>query len=291
MQAKHAKLAAVCSLVLVLVLLVGCKGTPEQPAEEAAEQAAVSVEKSVLDEIRERGKLRMAIYLSSGSPLQRPNETTAEAEGYLADVGRLMAEDLGVEAEFVDSEWKSIIPSLLSGKVDLIIAAASATPERALSVDFAGTIVYYNTGALIHKDGRIKTLEDLDQPGVKIAVNEGTTHHFYAMQKYPNAEIITTNGAVEARLEVQSQRADANFSDLNGIIEWTREYPETDILKDENGKVIIMRREPGSVAIRQGDPRFYKWLKNWTEWYWEQGILDAMYDKWMSPIFEGVPMP
>jgi len=239
----------------------------------------------VLEEVQKRGKIRMAIYLKSASPLQRANEQTGEAEGYFPDLGRLMAKDLGVKAEFVDTEWKAIIPALISGKVDMIISAPSATPERALSIDFPANVASYNVSVLIHKEGKVKQFSDLAKPGVKISVSQGSTQHFFAVQNFPKATIKPADGIMEARLEVASRRSDASIVDSYQAIKFMKEYSQTDVLRDENGKILVVSREPGSLAIRQGDPRFYNWLQNWTRWYREQGVLDAIYNKWMGPVF------
>jgi polar amino acid transport system substrate-binding protein len=240
---------------------------------------------SLLDEIQKRGSLKLAIYLKSSSPLQRANDKTGEPEGYFPDVGRLLAKDLGVKAEFVDTEWSAIIPALVSSKVDMIISAPSATPQRALSIDFPAMVIYYDVAVLVHKEGTIKKVADLAKPGMKISVNQGTAQHFFAMQNYTNATIKPADGIMETRLDVASKRSDAALVDSYQAITFMKEYPRTDVLRDDSGKILIVEREPGSLAIRQGDPRFFNWLRAWTEWYRAQGILDAMYNKWMGPVF------
>ena len=242
------------------------------------------VAENILDEIQSRGEIRMAIFLKSASPLQRANAQTGEAEGYFADLGRIIAKDLGVKPVFIDSEWKAIIPTLLSGKADMIVAAPSATPVRALSIDFPATTAYYDVSLLVHKDSPVKTLEDVSKSGVRISVMEGSTQHFYAMNSFPNAVIRATEGSMEARLEVASKRADVSFQDSYQSIKFSKEYPQTRVVRDNKGKIVVAQREPGSFAIRQGDPRFYKWLQNWTQWNREQGVLRALYNKWMGPV-------
>jgi hypothetical protein len=53
------------------------------------------------------------------------------------------------------------------------------------------------------------------------------------------------------------------------------------------GKIIVVSREPGSMSIRQGDTRCFRRLQTWQDWYSHQGLFEAMYQKWMGPIFEG----
>ena len=290
MRSKYAKLATVCSLLLVLVLLVGCAASDKEeatPTEQVAGVVGASAGASVLDEIRERGVIRMAIFATGDSPLQRTNAETSEIEGYFADLGNMLAKDLGVEPEWHNVEWKAIIPSLLSGKVDIIMAGPSATPERALSIDFAGTTIFYNTCAIVHKDGPIKTLEDIKKPGVRIAVLMGTTHHMLAMNEYPDAEIkITEAGGAGGSLDIATGKADVSFGNVYGIFRTQEEYPMLVPVRDENGDIAVMGRESGDLAIRQGDPRFYNWCQNWVKWYREQGILDALYYHWMGHMFE-----
>jgi len=275
-----------CCLILVSGMLVSCGTQSNAPATggEATVVPAVPAQKSVLDEIKERGKLRMAIYYKSGSPLQRINDA-GQGEGYFVDLGNLMAKDLGVEAEFVDvSEWASIIPTLLSGKVDIIISGVSATPERGLSIDFPGTIVYYDMSVLVRKDGKVKTVADLEQPGVIISVNQGSSQHFYVTGRYPNAVVKPVPGIQEARLEVASGKADACVLDSYQGALFIAEYPDTTLLRSEDGEIEILGRETGSPAIRQGDERWYRWLENWLRWYGNMGTFDSYYDKWIDPV-------
>ena len=113
MQAKYRNLSLMCSLVLALVLLLGCsaseKAAPEEakPEPAATEEVSLPTEESVLDEIRDRGVIRMAVFLRSGSPLERATDS-GEPEGYLIDVGYLLAKDLGVAVNTVKA-WLSVL--------------------------------------------------------------------------------------------------------------------------------------------------------------------------------------
>jgi hypothetical protein len=87
-------------------------------------------------------------------------------------------------------------------------------------------------------------------------------------------------------LDVASGKADVSFGNVFGIFATQKEFPMLVPVRDENGDIAIMGREAGDLAIRQGDPRFYKWCQNWVKWYREQGILDALYYNWMGYMFE-----
>ncbi len=102
-------------------------------------------------------------------------DTSGELVGFDVDVVQALGEKLGKKVEFVDMAFDGLIPSLLVGRIDLIAAGMSATPERAQRIAF--TKSYYSTFsayAVVSKadDDSIATVEDLK--GLTVAVQLGT---------------------------------------------------------------------------------------------------------------------
>ncbi len=102
-------------------------------------------------------------------------DPSGELVGFDVDVVRLLGEKLGKKVEFVDMAFDGLIPSLLVGRIDLIAAGMSATPERAQRIAF--TQSYYSTFsayAVVAKadDDSIASVEDLK--GLTVAVQLGT---------------------------------------------------------------------------------------------------------------------
>ena len=62
--------------------------------------------------------------------------------GFELDVGRQLAEDMGVEVEFIPTSWDGIIPALVSGNFDVIISGMTVTPKRNLTVNFSMPYAY-----------------------------------------------------------------------------------------------------------------------------------------------------
>ena len=60
--------------------------------------------------------------------------------GFELDVGRKLAEDMGVEVEFVPTSWDGIIPALVSGNFDVIISGMSVTAQRNLTINFTDAL-------------------------------------------------------------------------------------------------------------------------------------------------------
>ncbi len=239
-------------------------------------------EKSLLDEIRQRGVLRIPVEFT-GPPEEDgfPPEfyidpQTGEPAGIAPMMGRLMAENLGVKLECVDLPWPEHIPALLSGKVDLLPKHCN-TPERALQVEFAnGRFVAFRVTALLPKDSPITKKEELNQAGKVIVTWHGSSIREIIKREFPLA---TMKEFAQPWLEISEGRADAWLTDAVTTI-FLQKYPGLKFLRDEAGKLIIFSREYAQPAIRPGDPRFLNWLNNWYQYHEAQGAISYWCETW-----------
>src|SRR3954469_2833460 len=88
-----------------------------------------------IDAIKQRGTLRVGSWLQY-EPEMWKDLKTGEIKGFWMDMARKMAKDLGVEVQFIDSDWDGLIPGLQSGKFDVVLAQMAITSKRSLAVDF-----------------------------------------------------------------------------------------------------------------------------------------------------------
>ena len=88
---------------------------------------------SVIEEVQDRGTLRVGLGLFE--PWSACN-AAGELIGFEIDVATKVAEDMGVEVEFVRTNWSYIIPSLIAKEFDVIISGMTILPERNLKVNF-----------------------------------------------------------------------------------------------------------------------------------------------------------
>ncbi|MGB6837579.1 MAG: ABC transporter substrate-binding protein [Dehalococcoidia bacterium] len=107
------------------------------------------------------------------APMEFFEEGTENAMGLDIDLARAIAEELGVDAEFVNTGWDGIIPALEAGRFDVIMSSMTITEERQERIDF---IPYFTagTGILVEAGNPqdIQTLADLC--GKTVAVQVGT---------------------------------------------------------------------------------------------------------------------
>jgi ABC-type amino acid transport substrate-binding protein len=239
-------------------------------------------EKSLLDEIRERGVLRIAVEFNDPPEVDGfPPEfyldpKTGEPWGIAPIIGGMIARDLGVKLECVNLPWPEHIPALLSGKVDLLPKHTN-TPERALEMEFAqGALTAYRVTALIRADGAVSEKDDLNQPGRRISVWHGSSIREIIRKEFPRAEMKEFSSPSR---EVEEGRADACLTDSVTKIFMER-HPGLKFLRDREGKLVIFSREIVHPGIKPGDPRFLNWINNWLEYHWAQGTLGYWCEEW-----------
>ena len=146
----------------------------------------------VMDRILKRGELVVGI-TGTQPPL---NATTKDGKiiGFDADIAKLIAANMGVEAKFETMPFAKLLPALKDDKVDMILSSMTMTLERNLKVAFVGP--YYVSGkGILTKGQTISLLQDpagLNRPQFKIAALQNSTSKIFVEKSAPKAELVTT---------------------------------------------------------------------------------------------------
>ncbi|MHA1168823.1 MAG: transporter substrate-binding domain-containing protein [Candidatus Hodarchaeales archaeon] len=114
-------------------------------------------------------------------PFEEINATTNEAQGFDIDIAQIIADDIGVELEIVTSAWDPIIPNLQAEQFDMIISAMTITEAREVEVDFSRWYYQSYQAVLVPAANpkNIKSETDLNQTGLKVGLQLGTTSHLW----------------------------------------------------------------------------------------------------------------
>ncbi|MDD8021987.1 MAG: transporter substrate-binding domain-containing protein [Paracoccaceae bacterium] len=180
--------------------------------------AAQAQDQSVVDQIRDRGTLRIAGILNE-DPYFSKDPRSGEWRGFVVEMGKDMAATLGVELEVVESSWANSILDVQSGKVDLAFAL-TALPTRALSVSFSSP-TYYNSFVMISPKEELKgkTWSELNDPKYTVAVDMGSSQDLITQQYLPKANVLRFKTRDEAILALTTGKADAVINTvLNGMV-------------------------------------------------------------------------
>ncbi len=145
-------------------------------------------------------------------------DPSGEIVGFDIDITNALCEEMGKSCELLQTDWDGIIPALLEGKCDAIIASMSITEDRRKVIDFSGK--YQNTPAkFAAKEG--VDWEDTNDglSGIIVGVQRGTIHHDYMESVYPDVELKLYGTQDEAYLDLTAGRIDAILADSLAIEE------------------------------------------------------------------------
>ncbi len=127
-----------------------------------------------LTSLKSAGEMRVG-FCAQFPPFESKNETTGQFEGFDVDLGKALANELGVKATFIDAEWQGLLGGLKKGDYDMLITCMSKSETRGQNVNFSD--VYYELPdvIIVRKDEQsIKNQEDLKGKVVGVQVGSGS---------------------------------------------------------------------------------------------------------------------
>ena len=162
-------------LVSLALLFAGCATTSPAPTPDIRHVLAPT------------GSLRVALYV--GTPTSVLSAADRRGVGY--DIGRELARRLHVPfAPMILENNADVQAAMKTGAAD--IAFTNASPERMKDMDFTQTHLAVELGYVAGPKTRVKTLADVDQPGVRVGVTAGSTSLGTLTSLYKNAKVIPT---------------------------------------------------------------------------------------------------
>lgn len=175
--------------------------------------------------------------------------------GFDIEFAEEIARRLGVKLELVRVTGQSRIPTLNSGKVDLLVAGLTRTAEREKVVDFTLTYITDGAAVVVKKGSPIKSPADLN--GRPVSFVQGTTVDAGLKEVAPSAQPIKFQEYPAAFLAFQQGVADAFIGQAFGLDQF---------LKSDPGKYEVLTKwlyaDPIAIGVRKGD----------TEW---KNVLDT----------------
>lgn len=138
-------------------------------------------------ELAPKGQLRAAI--NYGNPVLAKRLPEEQAGGVSADLARGLAQRLGLEVEFVSFDTAGKVADTAQDDV-WDIAFLAIDPKRAETISYAAPYVLIEGTYMVKQGSPIKTVEDVDQNGVTVAVGEGAAYDLFLSRTLKRAEIV-----------------------------------------------------------------------------------------------------
>lgn len=206
-----------------------------------------------LERVLAAGELRVCIWPDYFGISYR-NPKTQQLSGIDIDMAQALAKDLGIRPRFVDSSFARLIDDVTQDRCDIAMFAIGVTPARAEKMRFTRPHLVSDIYAITTKSNRrIKTWQDIDRPGVVVAVAKGTLHEPVMRETLKQASLLVTSTAQGREQEVESGRADVFMTDFP----FSRRMLETTDWARLVAPPAVYHLTPYAYALPQGDERWY----------------------------------
>jgi len=182
-----------------------------------------------------------------------PFETTDQLgnpAGISVEIARDLAESLGRDLVIRNTSWVGLIPTLQTGKADLILSSMSVTEERQKVVDFSVPYAKAGLTLLLAKNSAADAFTDLNDEQFTVAVKSGTIGALVAAERLPEARIRTFDDVATCVLEVAQGKADAFIYDALTVYENHQKHAETTKM---NLQTIEGTDQAWAIAVKKGN--------------------------------------
>jgi len=210
-----------------------------------------------------------------------PFETKDESgnpTGISVDLAKKIGEYIGKDVVIVNTAWDGLIPSIKTGKADMIISSMTIRDDRKKEVDFSEPYANSLLAIIANKNSGIKSIEDLNKAGKKIAVKTGSTGFLYAQENLKNAEMIALTDESACVAEVSQGKADGFLYDQLTI------YRNNKANLDTTTATFIpfQNTEYWGIAVKKGNTELLDKINKFLAQYQKDGGFDELSEKYLS---------
>lgn len=284
------KLVAFLLIAVLTLSLVSCAnsskntstGGSNKSAQTGSNSASTSSSKSSdssssLDRIKKAGVIVMGTS-ADFPPYESHQLINGEDKivGFDVDIAQAVAKGLGVKLKIEDMKFDGLIAALQAGKIDMIVAGMTPTPERAKSVDFSDLYYIGKQVLVIKKDNNsIKTVDDLK--GKKLDAQLGTTSE-KAARSIKGATVIPIDKVSTEIMEVKTGKVDGVVVEQTVAQAYLKENPDLKIVE-----IPELKSEEGSaIAVKKGDKALLAEINKVLKQLKDSGEYDKLIEKWFK---------
>jgi ABC-type amino acid transport substrate-binding protein len=256
-------------VVMLVALATGCGGDDEEQQPAAQEFAAGTT----MAKLQQKGEITVGVKFDV-PPFGFKNPQTGDVEGFDVDVGKAVADELGVKPKFIEAISDNRIPFLQQGTVDLILSTMTINAERDQEIDFSEPYYVARGSILVPKDSPIKGIDDL--AGRRVCTALGSTYEATLREKAPKSERKLVDSYSECFELIQNKAVHAISTDdviLAGMI-----------IQDPNLKLVggALTTEPYGAGIKEGDTEFQRFVSGVIAKMKSDRRWARLYDKWVG---------
>lgn len=148
-------------------------------------------------------------------------------EGLDIELIEKMANEMGLQVEFVQSSWPTLMQDLADNKFDIAVGGISRTQVRMQKNDMLPGYAPFGKVALVrveHKD-RFTTLDSLNQADVRVIKNPGGTNEKFVLEFLTNAQVSTHDKNAEIPALIAEGKGDVMITETAEAIQYSKADP------------------------------------------------------------------
>jgi polar amino acid transport system substrate-binding protein len=191
---------------------------------------SVPAKADALKDLAPGGKLRAAINFGN-SVLAQKDAATGEAKGITPELARELGRRLGVPVELVTYEAAGkVFDAVKTGAWD--IAFVAIEPVRAAEIEFSAAYVIIEGTYMVPKDSALKTIADVDKPGVRIAVGLKSAYDLYLTRTIKNATVVRASaGGGRAMIDMfNNDKLEVAAGVRQPLVAYAKDHPEVRVM-------------------------------------------------------------
>jgi glutamate transport system substrate-binding protein len=237
---------------------------------------------TLMGRLQERGEIRIGVKYDV-PPFGFKNPQSGEIEGFDVDMGKIVAEELGVRPRFVEAISDNRIPFLQQGEVDLILSTMTINQERDMEIEFSEPYYIARGRILVPGDSDIQGIEDL--AGRSVCTALGSTYEETLREEAPDADLRLVDTYSECLELLQNGAIDAISTDdviLTGMI------IQDDTLKMVGDELTV---EPYGAGIKEGEKEFQRFVSDTFAAAERDGRWEDIYQRWVGQYINRQAQP
>jgi glutamate transport system substrate-binding protein len=237
---------------------------------------------TTMAKLQDRGEITIGVKFDV-PPFGFKNPQSGEVEGFDVDMGRIIAEELGVEPRFVEAISDNRIPFLQQGEVDLILSTMTINQERDQEIEFSEPYYVARGRVLVPQDSDIRGVDDL--AGKRVCTALGSTYEETLRNQAPDADLRLVDTYSECLELLQNGAIDAISTDdviLTGMI-----------IQDDTLEMVgdELTTEPYGAGIKEGDREFQRFVSETLEAAQQDGRWQDLHQEWIGQYTDQEEQP
>ena len=262
---------------IAFTMLAGCGGSSAQTASTSNTKSGSAVYRT-LDEIKESGTVKIGVF-SDKAPFGYVDENGNYA-GYDVYFAERIGKDLGTKIEYVSLDPANRVEFAETGKVDIVLANFTVTPERAEKVDFALPYMKVQLGIVSPESDPVNDVSDLEGNDKELIIAKGTTAEAYFESNHPTVKLQKYDAYADAYNALLDGRGAGLSTDNTEVLAWASVNPGFVVNVAALGNVDSI-----APAVAKGNETLLSWLNDEIKALGEEEFFHADYEATLREVY------